>query len=520
MRDANGGTAVQWKDANGTADNPYRYSNIADAISAKESGSSLSSGRTNSTTWPAFYHALNNTITVSDGISKSTPASGTSGWFLPSIYQWNIILKALSGESNNLSETDNNNFKPAAVNGKIADDDARFGNYNYLSSSEIDTSRPWYWYAGGGRAAGGLNKTHTATVRAVFAFNTLTAAEYTVTYDANGGSGAPDAQTKDGGIDLTLSSTVPTRDGYTFNGWNTKADGSGTAYAAGATYSANADVTLYAQWPCNTATSGIDWDPSTKSGTFLMPAYDVEVNTELWYILKQDGTTPTGNKTKANVFLERTLNNSTWSTFCAPFNIGNSAAEAGHHFDGTSLEGATVKEFTGSSYDASTQTLTLDFTNATSIVAGTPYLVMAEVDRPRFEGVTQDWTTTHPVTATGGYATFVPVLEKKDFTGEDKTVLYLSGANTLYYPSTNMTIKGFRAYFQLNNGLTAGDLPNGNNARAFVLNIDGEQTGIRSLNPDPSRMGEGSIYSLDGRKVQNVTRKGIYIRNGRKVVIK
>ena len=216
MRDANGGTTVQWKNANGTADNPNQYNNIANALSAKESGSSLSSGRTNSTTWPAFYHALNNTITISDGISASKPTSGTSGWFLPSIYQWNIILKALSGESNNLSESDNNNFKPAAVNVKIADDDARLGSNNYLSSSEIDNSRPWYWYAGGGRAAGGLNKTHTATVRAVFAFNTLTAAEYTVTYDANGGSGAPDAQTNDGGIDLTLSSTVPTRTGYTF----------------------------------------------------------------------------------------------------------------------------------------------------------------------------------------------------------------------------------------------------------------------------------------------------------------
>ena len=256
------------------------------------------------------------------------------------------------------------------------------------------------------------------------------------------------------------------------------------------------------------------------SGTFLMPAYNVEVSTEMWYKLRADGTTPDGNKTKANVFLERTLNNSTWSTFCAPFNIGNSAAEAGHHFDGTSLEGATVKEFTGSSYDASTKTLTLDFSDATSIVAGTPYLVQvdAEVVNPTFEGVTQDWTTTNEVTATGGYATFVPVLEKKDFTGEDKTVLYLGGENTLYYPSQEMTIKGFRAYFQLNNGLTAGDLPS--NARAFVLNIDGEQTGIRSLTPDPSRMGEGSIYSLDGRKMQNVTRKGIYIRNGRKVVIK
>ena len=71
---------------------------------------------------------------------------------------------------------------------------------------------------------------------------------YTVTYDANGGSGAPGSQTKTYGAALTLSSTKPTRTGYTFSGWNTAANGSGTSYAVGASYTANASVTLYAQW--------------------------------------------------------------------------------------------------------------------------------------------------------------------------------------------------------------------------------------------------------------------------------
>ena len=71
---------------------------------------------------------------------------------------------------------------------------------------------------------------------------------YTVSYSANGGTGAPGSQTKTYGVNLTLSIVVPTRTGYTFNGWNTKADGSGTAYAAGGIYTANAAATLYAQW--------------------------------------------------------------------------------------------------------------------------------------------------------------------------------------------------------------------------------------------------------------------------------
>ena len=49
------------------------------------------------------------------------------------------------------------------------------------------------------------------------------------------------ADIKREGIDMNLSSAGPTRDGYTFTGWNTAADGSGTAYSSGATYTANAD---------------------------------------------------------------------------------------------------------------------------------------------------------------------------------------------------------------------------------------------------------------------------------------
>ena len=71
---------------------------------------------------------------------------------------------------------------------------------------------------------------------------------YTITYNANNGSGAPSSQTKVQNVDLTLSTTVPTRSGYQFAGWNTSANGSGTSYAAGAVYSENSNVTLYAQW--------------------------------------------------------------------------------------------------------------------------------------------------------------------------------------------------------------------------------------------------------------------------------
>lgn len=83
-------------------------------------------------------------------------------------------------------------------------------------------------------------------------------APYTVSYNANGGSGAPGNQTKAQDITLKLSTTTPTRTGYTFNGWNTNNSGTGTNYAAGANYTANANVTLYAKWTANKYTVTFD----------------------------------------------------------------------------------------------------------------------------------------------------------------------------------------------------------------------------------------------------------------------
>ena len=80
--------------------------------------------------------------------------------------------------------------------------------------------------------------------------------KHTVRYDANAGNdasvkGIPASQSKTANVDIKLSSGVPTRNGYTFLGWNTQANGKGTAYAAGAIYKNDQNggtVTLYAQW--------------------------------------------------------------------------------------------------------------------------------------------------------------------------------------------------------------------------------------------------------------------------------
>ena len=79
---------------------------------------------------------------------------------------------------------------------------------------------------------------------------------FTITYNANGGTGAPAAQSKGTGESVKISSTKPTRSGYTFKNWNTLIGGNGITYNPGDTYSENADLNLYAQWTSSGSSGG------------------------------------------------------------------------------------------------------------------------------------------------------------------------------------------------------------------------------------------------------------------------
>lgn len=112
---------------------------------------------------------------------------------------------------------------------------------------------------------------------------------YTVQYNANGGSGAPSAQTKTDGTILTLSSTKPTRTGYTFKGWGESASATTVAYSSGTTYKNNKNVTLYALWTPNTlsvnynANGGtISSDTYKLSNNIIYKISDNEKLTQTW----------------------------------------------------------------------------------------------------------------------------------------------------------------------------------------------------------------------------------------------
>ena len=130
--------------------------------------------------------------------------------------------------------------------------------------------------------------------------------KYGIAFNANGGSGEMAAMPNIGYDDgTTLTANSFTKEGYTFNGWNTAANGSGTSYAdkenvSKLTADDNANVTLYAQWKANSYT--VRFNANTGSGTMsdLAMTYDVAKNltanafTKEGYAFMGWSTTPDG----------------------------------------------------------------------------------------------------------------------------------------------------------------------------------------------------------------------------------
>ena len=95
---------------------------------------------------------------------------------------------------------------------------------------------------------------------------------YSIIYDANGGTNAPDSQIKEYNKPLILSNVKPSRTGYTFTGWSTNINSSTAEYQPGATYTNNASATLYAVWITNQYTltvnpNGGTWNNTTSSSS-------------------------------------------------------------------------------------------------------------------------------------------------------------------------------------------------------------------------------------------------------------
>ena len=125
------------------------------------------------------------------------------------------------------------------------------------------------WDINGTTYAAGASYTVTGdtTVKALWEVNT-----YTVSFNANGGSGSMSAQSFTYDVAKALTANAFTRSGYTFSGWNTASDGTGTAYTDGQSVSnltsdENGSVTLYAQWTAVTKFTASSGNTYTVTGS-------------------------------------------------------------------------------------------------------------------------------------------------------------------------------------------------------------------------------------------------------------
>ena len=127
------------------------------------------------------------------------------------------------------------------------------------------------WYNGETKIEAGYKITGNLKLTAKWTLKT-----YTVTFDANGGSGTMEKQEFVLGKSQQLNSNTFNLDGYTVTEWNTEADGNGITYMSGSYYSLNEDITLYAQWTPNNYTVKFDSNGGNGSMENLSFIYDKE----------------------------------------------------------------------------------------------------------------------------------------------------------------------------------------------------------------------------------------------------
>ena len=256
--------------------------------------------------------------------------------------------------------------------------------------------------------------------------------------------------------------------------------------------------------------------PFNQVGKFIGTLYDGADNAKVFDMMV------CAQKAKVTIKGRKLWRDGDWNTLCLPFMMSSSEIAA------SQLAGATIKQLdvTGI-YDEGKQTgidgttLNLYFKEATSIEAGMPYLIKWETtgdpitddlvfDDVKVYGPMQDVTSQdNKVTFKGNYS-------KQTWDTEDKSILFLGAANHLYWPQPNgeniPSLGAFRAYFQLSDGQQVS---------AISLNFNGDEaTGVKTTNYTNYTNYDGAWYDLSGRKIAKPTQKGVYIHNGRKVVIK
>ena len=213
----------------------------------------------------------------------------------------------------------------------------------------------------------------------------------------------------------------------------------------------------------------------------------------------------------ANVTLQRTLSKDYWNTFCVPFALD--AEQVAQYFgEGTQLR----------TYEGNCNNNIVYFATVNNIEAGKPYIMKpgnAVVQNPTFEGVSMVATgldeNGNPQAVGDASTVQMKGIYNQILLNTDQTELFLGDNDLFYYPIDNVdarTIGGLRAYFIV---------PQGTDIKKLRANLDGTPTSLGTI--FDTEESNAPVYNLQGQCVGNSLRalkSGIYIQNGKKVVVK
>ena len=242
-------------------------------------------------------------------------------------------------------------------------------------------------------------------------------------------------------------------------------------------------------------------------------------------LLDEESTTAPVAAENLDVNVKRTIKADEWNTICLPFAMTEEQVKTAFGDD------VQLAAFNDYSYNADTDQLSVNFSDVTAIAANHPYII--KVSSPINE-FTVPGVTVNPQNAVVDFATTPSQDMSRQMVGTyvantvlDYGWLFLSG-NKFYYSVGNTKMKGYRAYFNFSDKLAGFSETNNPSAARIMMTINPVATGIKSwethhdsdqpqtTNPyKPSNI----FYDLQGRRVKH-PQKGLYIRNGRKEVVR
>lgn len=212
----------------------------------------------------------------------------------------------------------------------------------------------------------------------------------------------------------------------------------------------------------------------------------------------------------ANVTLQRTLSKDYWNTFCVPFALD--AEQVTQYFgEGTQLR----------TYEGNCNNNIVYFATVDNIEAGKPYIMKpgnAVVTNPTFEGVSMVATgldeNGNPQAVGDASTVQMKGIYNHVTLVQDKTNIYIGAGNKFYYPADAEAcqMNGLRAYFIV---------PEGTDIKKLRANLDGATTSLGEI--FDTEESNTPVYNLQGQCVGNslsTLKSGIYVQNGKKVVVK